>query len=97
MAAMGRVAEQVHFRRLLDQRDMRCPVAEAVGGTCVWCPIEETVIDARLNPTATSAYCMGDYKACPTWRAEKQRVWAARREPLVQTGVPSEGLDGRHT
>lgn len=94
---MGRVAEQVQFKRQVQQTDMRCPVAELVGETCVWCPIEESVLDIRLNPTATSAYCMGDYTACPTWRAEKERVWERRSQPLVETGVPSEGLDGRPT
>jgi len=38
------------------------------------CGIEDHVIDGRMNPESIEAFCAGDYKACPTWQLEKERV-----------------------
>jgi len=66
---------------------VECPggefVGEALEGSGCHSRIEHSGIFASTSPRSLIAYCMGDYRTCPTWRAEKERVWARKRgEPV---------------
>ena len=68
------------LKRALTQDDLVCEAAEVLGGDAVYCAIEENVIDAHLDPTSIERFCAGCYTECPTWRTEKERIWARKRE-----------------
>ena len=71
------------MRRLIDDDDVVCPAGcPARAGTGVLCRIEGEVIDGRRNPATIARYCTGDNRACPTWQADKEAVWAGRRGAL---------------
>lgn len=64
-----------------ERRPVNCPagVRTSVEGIpAVRCGIEDSKIDAAHDPSTLLHHCMGDYMGCPTWRAEKQHVWAVR-------------------
>ena len=70
-------------RRLIDPEDIVCPAGcPALAGTGVLCRVAHEVIDGRLNPHSLQGFCLGDYQACSTWRAEKQAVAEGRRGAL---------------
>lgn len=74
-------------QRLIEQDDLDCPAAgTALAGQGVYCKIERHTLDARKGrePTSVMNFCCGDHTACPTWRAEKERIWAERRAELVE-------------
>lgn len=69
--------------RLIEEGDVVCPAGcPARAGQAVLCRIEGAVIDARRNPSSLQAYCLGENRHCPTWRADKEATWAARRGAL---------------
>lgn len=63
-----------------------CPAGAAVGETAqgrgCFCWVEETVLTVGDSPTSLNGYCFGNYLACPTWIAEKQRIEAAQKTRL---------------
>lgn len=70
-------------RRLIDTEDIGCPAGcPALAGSGVLCRVEHHVIDGRLNPYTLRDFCLGEYKACPTWRADKDAVAEGRRGAL---------------
>lgn len=82
-------------RRLRGQRQYRecssdCPAATAYKtdrGLTVRCGVERTRLSEASDPQSLLTFCLGDYRACPTWRAERQRFLDGA-PPLV---LPSEG------
>jgi hypothetical protein len=76
--------------RNLDASDLDYPIVcpagqrlEADGVPACRCGIEESVISAATDPSSLAKFCMNAYVACPTWRAEKERIWSGRSQPLV--------------
>ena len=70
-------------RRLIDPEDIVCPAGcPALAGTGVYCRVAHEAIDGRLNPYALRDFCLGEYKRCPTWRADKEAVAEGRRGAL---------------
>lgn len=59
------------------------PIGEALEGSGCHCRVEHSAILAATSPRSLLAFCLGDYRACPTWQAEKERVWADMRTELV--------------
>lgn len=63
-----------------------CPAAETLRGTgevVVICGVERGPVDSRTDPQSLLTFCFGDYKTCPSWRAEKERERLGHRAPLV--------------
>jgi|1185.fasta_scaffold13313_2 hypothetical protein len=72
-------------RRLIEPEDIVCPAGcPARAGTSVLCRIEHEVIDGRLNPYSLRDYCLGDYRTCSTWRAEKEAVAEGQRGAALE-------------
>lgn len=69
----------VTLLRQLEDADMKCPVAQRLGDSCVYCPIEDHVIEGRKSPESVEGFCAGDYTACPTWQFEKERLAANKK------------------
>lgn len=51
-----------------------------------FCRIEQGLIEGRVNPESIEAYCAGNYKECPTWKADKEAEWERRN--LLRDGLP---------
>jgi hypothetical protein len=85
----------VALLRQLEDADMKCPVAQRLGDSCVYCPIEDHVIEGRRNPDSVEAFCCGDYTACPTWQFEKERLAANKRANSYLTEARKEGARKR--
>lgn len=69
--------------RLIDAEDITCPAGcPARAGSGVLCRIEGEVIDGRMNPSSLMSFCLGAYKTCPTWIADKDAIAAGRRGAL---------------
>lgn len=66
-----------------------CPAGAAIGetpgGSGCRCRVEHESLTATSSPSSLILYCLsGDgYKACPTWRAEKDRIESGRVARLV--------------
>lgn len=74
---------EVLLIRPVTQDDVQCPAGTAVGGDGCVCAIERLRIDGRRNPDSIQAFCLGEYTACPTWRAERDRIDAGEKTELV--------------
>lgn len=59
------------------------PIGEALAGSGCACRIEESALMAATDPSTLIAFCLHDYQTCPTWQADKQRIWAAQRRRLI--------------
>lgn len=70
------------LNRALRQSDIGCPAGEIRGESACRCKIEQTTIEGRTNPESIEAFCAGDYKACPTWRTEWERVHDENKKAL---------------
>lgn len=86
---MSGVRERAGLPLVLDFQ-VACPAGTFVGETpkgsgCRCCIAHETVC-THTDPASLVKFCANDpgYKRCPTWIAEKERIAAERREPLVQ-------------
>lgn len=54
-----------------------CPAAQtsAAGGeVVVRCGVEKTRLSSATSPQSLLTFCLGDYTACPSWRAERKRL-----------------------
>ena len=80
--------------RPLEATDIRCPAGTLVGDDGCLCAIERGVIVGRRNPTSIEAFCLGEFETCPTWRAEKERVWAHQDVELADRR-PAHARDAR--
>jgi hypothetical protein len=68
---------QVEARRRLERTDgfrlacSDCPAAqvsrEIDDGVRVECGVEGTTLSSRTDPQSLLTFCLGDYKACPSW------------------------------
>lgn len=69
--------------RLQRSGKIECPAGELVSrfGIGCRCRIEHSTITAAENPSSLDRFCMGDFKQCPTWRAERDKREVA---PLVE-------------
>jgi hypothetical protein len=80
------VREVVGLPRVFDPH-VTCPggepIAETAAGSGCECRVEQNALVASRDPSSLTQFCLADYCACPTWRAEKERVWAKQRAPLV--------------
>jgi hypothetical protein len=67
-----------------------CPagkfVAETSEGPACRCVIEQQTISVGTQPVSLGDFCFGDYRACPTWRAEKKRIEESRKTFLIDEG-----------
>jgi hypothetical protein len=78
-----RVRQRVGLPRVFDPC-VTCPggapIGEAPGGSGCECRIERSAILASIDPSSLVKFCLSadGYQTCPTWQAEKQRVWARR-------------------
>lgn len=81
-----KVRERVQLPLLINV-DVTCPAGLAVGvtpsGSGCRCKIAHETITTGLNPRSLVAFCLADYKRCPTWQAEKDRIAEGRSAPLV--------------
>lgn len=91
----------VTLLRQLEQEDVSCPAGTALGDSCVKCSIEDHVIEGRKEPHSIESFCAGDYKLCPTWQLEKQRI-ADKKKPASylaerrQEGVRARAIKEAH-
>lgn len=87
-----RVAQEEARRRVTAIKGCsNCPAAETFRGSgevLVHCAVERSVVDSRRDPQSLLTFCLGDYTACPSWRAEKERERLGQK-PLVSA---SEGV-----
>ena len=66
-------------RRVLETRKTfrngcsNCPAANDLGGGAVRCAVEQTTLTPQDDPMSLATFCHGEYQACPTWRAERER------------------------
>lgn len=55
-----------------------CPAAtvfRAVGaGMTVHCAVEDRPLSSATDPQSLLTFCLGEYEACPSWRAEKEAL-----------------------
>lgn len=51
-----------------------------------FCRIEEGLIAGKSNPESIIHYCAGDFRQCPTWRADREADWEQRN--LLRDGLP---------
>ncbi len=84
-AARRRLAEaQARIREARETACAACPAARLLGvganGLTVRCAVERSLITEREQPSTLGAYCLSleGYPSCPTWRSEKERIWASR-------------------
>lgn len=69
--------------RSLKPNEITCPAGQLHGDVDCYCGIEENFIVGQDNPSSIEAFCAGDYRRCPSWRADKDRN---TMESLVQSG-----------
>jgi hypothetical protein len=55
-----------------------CPAAQMVGDRMVRCAIERVVFSERSDPMTLLSFCLGDYRACPTWALSREMDWAGK-------------------
>lgn len=60
--------------RTLRADEITCPAGKLSGDAGCYCTIEDGLIDGRKSPESLTVFCAGDYKACPTWQLEKDRI-----------------------
>lgn len=70
--------------RQLRPDDITCPAGELKGSASCFCSIESGVIEGQINPATIENWCSGAYDACPTWRAEKERIAAGAKSFVDQ-------------
>jgi hypothetical protein len=76
--------------RLIENADIVCPAGRAVGaGRGVLCGVEQHVLELTEG-TSIERYCTGDYKQCPSWRAEKEAYWEAQRTALEASDIEAD-------
>jgi hypothetical protein len=70
-------------------RAVACPAGELVNsggprGMVVRCAIEHSLNSEYENPSTLARWCLSaeGCTECPTWRAEKERIWAGQRSPV---------------
>jgi hypothetical protein len=75
------VRQRVGLPRVFDPH-VTCPggepIGEALAGSGCECRIEDSAILSSTDPSSLARFCLADYCGCPTWQAEKRRVWANR-------------------
>lgn len=64
-----------------------CPAGDGVGetpkGSACRCRVEEdNLLTTGEDPSSLLKFCLGRYQSCPTWRTEKERIWARKRSVL---------------
>ena len=66
------------------------PIGETLAGSGCHCRIENSVIVSALDPSTLGRFCTprGGYLLCPTWQAEKHRIWQGITTPLVEMEHP---------
>lgn len=60
------------------------PIAETVNGSGVRCRVEHSSILSDQDPKSLILWCCSEYRTCPTWQAEKDRIAEGRRAALVE-------------
>jgi hypothetical protein len=76
--ARRRIAEKVQGS---GARCVGCPAADAQrvdDGLLVHCRVEGSVLSSRTDPQSVLSFCAGDYRLCPSWRAEREAERAGR-------------------
>jgi hypothetical protein len=58
-----------------------CPAATDLPGGGVRCGVEQTTLRPDDDPMSLATFCHGEYKDCPSWRAERER---RTTRPLVE-------------
>jgi hypothetical protein len=89
------VPQLAKLRRLIDDEDVKCPAGQScMAGAGVLCRLEGLPIVANEQPTSLQAFCLNEegHTQCPTWRAEKERVWAGRRRPISEDAPKREPI-----
>jgi hypothetical protein len=66
------------------------------GDSC-WCGVEQASISAALSPSSLTSFCLSNYVDCPTWRAEKERVWAGSHRELIDDAAVEAARSGKPT
>lgn len=69
-----------------------CPAGmgymDAMKGPACRCRIERSDITSVEQPTTLLRFCQGEYRTCPTWRADKEAHWASRETLIDHPGRP---------
>lgn len=78
--------------RLIENDDIVCPAGRAVGaGRGVLCGVEGHVLEVTEG-LSIERFCAGDYKQCPSWRAEKEAYWEAQRTAIEASDAEAEEM-----
>jgi hypothetical protein len=51
----------------------------------------------RSLPVLAHVLCLSNYVDCPTWRAEKERVWAGSHRELIDDAAVEAARSGKPT
>lgn len=69
---------------------VQCPAGRFIalgkrGASGVECRIEHSDIMSSDQSATLVSYCLNrsGYRQCPSWQAEKEHIWAGKREELV--------------
>lgn len=84
--AIRRAQDEARSRIEAVKTCSNCPAAETFRGSgevVVHCAVERSLVDSRKDPQSLLTFCLGDYTACPSWRAEKERQRLGHKAPLV--------------
>lgn len=73
-------------KRQIKPEEIRCPAGMLMNDVDCFCRIEQGLIEGRVSPDSIARFCLGDYKECPTWKAEKEAEWERRN--LLRDGLP---------
>jgi hypothetical protein len=78
--ARARLRENEDFRRGCSQ----CPAATVMSADpgrwiTIRCGVEHSVLSSEGDPMSVATFCLGDYRRCPSWRAERESNWSGRR------------------
>lgn len=85
----------VMMTRLLRADDVTCPAGDVRGDSKVFCAVEQHAIEGRLSPESVEGFCCGDYKACPTWRLEYERIQENKKAASYLAEKRKEGERAR--
>jgi hypothetical protein len=54
------------------------PIGEALRGSGCACRVVQEPVLSSTDPSSLVQFCLADYCLCPTWRAEKEAIWARK-------------------
>lgn len=81
--------QRLRGRELYRRGEVECWAGEPValsrdGSPGCYCNVTLSMVSERADPGSLAKFCMGEFRVCPVWHAEKQRL-EERRGRLVSS------------